>query len=58
MRGAKKFRHVGMEPSLSAKHDIMFSNIVVTGQYAWTPSQGLLSNEDNRPAGMRNTTNE
>ena len=58
MRGAKKFRHVGIEPSLCAKYDIMFTNIVATGEYAWTPSQGLLSDEDNVAAGMRNTTNE
>ena len=58
MRGAKKFRHVGIEPSLCAKYDIMFTNIVATGEYAWTPSQGLLSDEDNVASGMRNTTNE
>uniref|UniRef100_A0A2K2CAR3 Myb/SANT-like domain-containing protein n=1 Tax=Populus trichocarpa TaxID=3694 RepID=A0A2K2CAR3_POPTR len=58
MRGAKKFRHVGIEPSLCAKYDIMFTNIVATREYAWTPSQGLLSDEDNVAAGMRNTTNE
>ncbi|KAL9369097.1 hypothetical protein Peur_040296 [Populus x canadensis] len=59
MRGAKKFRHVGIEPSLCAKYDIMFANIVAMREYAWTPSQGLLSNEDDRDtAGMRNTTNE
>jgi hypothetical protein len=58
MRGAKKFRHVSIEPSLCAKYDIMFTNIVATGEYAWTPSQGLLSDEDNMAAGMRNTTNE
>jgi hypothetical protein len=34
MRGAKKFRHVGIEPSLFAKYDIMFANIVATGEYA------------------------
>jgi len=58
MRGAKKFKHVGIDPSLCAKYDIMFTNIVATGEYAWTPSQGLLSDEDNGAAGMRNTTNE
>jgi len=58
MRGAKKFRHVGIEPSLCAKYDIMFTNIVATGEHAWTPSQELLSDEDNVAAGMRNTTNE
>jgi len=58
MRGAKKFKYVGIEPSLCAKYDIMFTNIVATREYAWTPSQGLLLNEDNVAAGMRNTTNE
>ena len=58
MRGAKKFRHVGIEPSLCAKYDIMFTNIVAMGEYAWTPSQGLLSDEDNVASGMRNTTNK
>jgi len=58
MRGAKKFRHVGIEPSLCAKYDIMFTNIVATEEYAWTSSQGLLSDEDNVTARMRNTTNE
>ena len=58
MRGAKKFRHVGIEPSLCAKYDIMFTNIVAIGEYACTSSQGLLSNEDNVTAGMKNTTNE
>jgi hypothetical protein len=28
------------------------------GEYVWIPSQGLLSDEDNRAAGMRNTTNK
>jgi len=50
--------HVCKEPSLCAKYDIMFSNIVATRQYVWTPSQGLLSDEDNGAAEMRNTTNE
>ncbi|KAJ6898432.1 hypothetical protein NC652_025064 [Populus alba x Populus x berolinensis] len=58
MRGAKKFRHVGIEPSLCAKYDIIFTNIVATGEYAWTPSQGLLSYEDNVAARIKNTTNE
>ena len=58
MRGAKKFRHVGIEPSLCAKYNIMFTNIVATGEYAWTPLQGLLSDEDNVAAGIRNTTNK
>jgi len=50
--------HVCKEPSLCAKYDIMFSNIVATRQYVWTPSQGLLSDEDNGAAEMRNTTNK
>jgi hypothetical protein len=36
----------------------MFTNIVATKEYAWTPLQGLLSDEDNVAAGMRNTTNK
>ena len=36
----------------------MFTNIVAIGEYACTSSQGLLSNEDNVTAGMKNTTNE
>ncbi|XP_034907176.1 uncharacterized protein [Populus alba] len=41
IRGAKKFRHAGIEPSLRLKFDRMFSNIVATGQYAWAPSAGI-----------------
>lgn len=58
MRGANKFRYDGIEPSLYAKYDIMFSNIVAMRQYIWTPSQRLLSEEGNGAAGMRNTTND
>jgi hypothetical protein len=58
MRGAKKFRHVGIEPSLCPKYDTIFTNIMATGEYDWTPSQGFLLDEDNGAAGMRNTTNE
>jgi hypothetical protein len=37
----------------------MFTNVVAMREYDWTPSQGLLSDEDNGDAtGMRNTTNE
>eukprot|EP00258_Populus_trichocarpa_P044324 XP_024460343.1 L10-interacting MYB domain-containing protein [Populus trichocarpa] len=31
IRGAKKFRHVGIEPSLKNKFDRMYSNIIATG---------------------------
>ena len=46
IRGAKKFRQAGIEPSLRLKFDRMFSNIVATGQYAWAPSAGM-SRDDN-----------
>nr|XP_034907417.1 uncharacterized protein LOC118043511 [Populus alba] len=41
IRGAKKFRHVGIEPSLKNKFDRMYSNIVATGAFAWAPSSGV-----------------
>eukprot|EP00258_Populus_trichocarpa_P040208 XP_024456227.1 L10-interacting MYB domain-containing protein-like [Populus trichocarpa] len=34
IRGAKKFRHVGIEPSLKNKFDRMYSNNVATGAFA------------------------
>jgi len=34
IRGAKKFKHVGIEPSLKNKFDRMYSNIVITGEFA------------------------
>jgi hypothetical protein len=33
MKGAKTFRHVGIEPSLCSKYDIIFINIVAMGEY-------------------------
>lgn len=42
IRGAKKFRQAGIEPSLRMKFDRMFLNIVATGKYAWAPSSGVL----------------
>ena len=41
IRGAKKFKHVGIEPSLKNKFDRMYSNIVATRVFAWTPSSGV-----------------
>ncbi|KAI9403091.1 hypothetical protein POPTR_001G370432v4 [Populus trichocarpa] len=32
IRGARKFRHVGIDPTLCSKYDIMFTNTVATGQ--------------------------
>ncbi|KAI5599220.1 hypothetical protein BDE02_02G183500 [Populus trichocarpa] len=40
IRGAKKFRHVGIEPSLKNKFDRMYSNIVATGDSSNTKSGG------------------
>jgi len=33
IRGAKKFRHVGIEPSLKNEFDRIYSNIVATGAF-------------------------
>jgi len=38
--------HVGIEPSFCNKFDMMFSNVVATGHYAWTPSSGSLFDDD------------
>lgn len=46
IRGAKKFRQSGIEPSLHMKFDRMFSNIVATGEYAWAPSSGVLCDDN------------
>ncbi|KAJ6957415.1 L10-interacting MYB domain-containing protein-like isoform X2 [Populus alba x Populus x berolinensis] len=42
IRGAKKFRHAGIEPLLCMKFDRMFANIVATSEYAWVPLSGVL----------------
>jgi len=49
IRGAKKFRHVGIEPSLKNKFDKMYSNIVATGEFAWVPSSGVPGGNDVDP---------
>ena len=41
IRGAKKFRHVSIEPSLKNTFDRMYSNIVATGAFAWAPSSDV-----------------
>jgi hypothetical protein len=46
IRGAKKFRHSGIEPSSKNKYDIMYSNIVATGEFAWAFSSGVLGGND------------
>ncbi|XP_061958943.1 L10-interacting MYB domain-containing protein-like [Populus nigra] len=58
IRGARKFRHVGIDPTLCCKYDIMFTNTVATGQYAWAPSQGLNSDEDGVGQRQTNAVNE
>ena len=42
IRGAKKFRQSGIEPSLKLKFDRIFSGVVATEQYAWAPSSGAV----------------
>jgi len=49
IRGAKKFRHVGIEPSLKNKFDRMYSNIVAIGAFAWAPSSGGPAGSDVDP---------
>ena len=49
IRGAKKFRHVGIEPSLKNKFDRMYSNIVATGEFAWAPSSRVPASSDVDP---------
>ncbi|KAI9378196.1 hypothetical protein POPTR_018G054501v4 [Populus trichocarpa] len=49
IKGAKKFRHVGIEPSLKNKFDRMYSNIVATRAFAWAPSSGLPAGNDVDP---------
>ncbi|KAJ6989010.1 hypothetical protein NC653_021795 [Populus alba x Populus x berolinensis] len=46
IRGSKKFRHAGIEPSLCSKFDRIFNNVVATGHYAWAPSSGVLFDDD------------
>jgi len=46
IRGAKKFRHVGIKSSLKNKFDIIYSNIVVIGAFAWTPLSGVPAGSD------------
>ncbi|KAG5252433.1 L10-interacting MYB domain-containing protein [Salix suchowensis] len=41
VKGAKKFRHVRIEPALKLKYDRMYSNNVATREYAWAPSSGM-----------------
>ena len=50
IRGAKKFRHVGIELFLKNKFDRMYSNIVATGAYAWALSSGVPAGNDIDPS--------
>jgi len=49
IRGAKKFRHNGIKPSLKIKFDRMYSNIITTGEFAWAPSSCVLGGNDVNP---------
>jgi hypothetical protein len=49
IRGAKKFRHASIEPSLKIEFDKMYSNIVATEKYVWAPSLGALGGNDDDP---------
>uniref|UniRef100_A0A6N2KT01 Myb/SANT-like domain-containing protein n=1 Tax=Salix viminalis TaxID=40686 RepID=A0A6N2KT01_SALVM len=41
VKGAKKFRHAGIESTLKFKYDRMYSSIVAIEEYAWAPSSGV-----------------
>ena len=41
VKGAKKYRHAGFVLALKFKRGIIYSNIVATKEYAWTPSSGV-----------------
>ncbi|KAL9362643.1 hypothetical protein Peur_045428 [Populus x canadensis] len=58
MRGARKFRHSGIDLALCCKYDIMFTNVVATDKYAWAPSQGLNSDDDGLGERRKNASNE
>ncbi|KAL9347452.1 hypothetical protein Peur_058818 [Populus x canadensis] len=58
IRGARKFRHARIDPTLCCKYDIMFTNTIATGQYAWAPSQGLNADEDGVSERQTNAVNE
>ncbi|KAK2646379.1 hypothetical protein Ddye_021574 [Dipteronia dyeriana] len=44
--GASKFRKEGIDVEMKVKLDKMFMNITATGDYAWTPSSGILPSND------------
>lgn len=46
IRGAKKFRHASIEPSLKFKFDRMFSSVSATRQYAWAPSSSAVGGNE------------
>jgi len=51
-------RYFSIDHALYYKYDIMFTNIVATGQYDWAPSHGLNSDNDGVGEMKKNDTNE
>ena len=54
IKGAKKFRHTGTKHALKIKYDRMYFNIVVTREYLWAPSSGVLCDVDCVESGINN----
>ena len=42
----EKFRTQGISKELMAKYDILFLDIVATGEHAWAPSSGIAVDDD------------
>lgn len=54
IRGAKKFKHAGIEPSLKFNFDGMYSKIFATRKYVWTLSLRVLGGNDSVDPGTSN----
>ncbi|XP_062100582.1 L10-interacting MYB domain-containing protein-like [Humulus lupulus] len=55
---AAKFRIRGIEPEVEEKLDRIFMNTVATGEYAWTPSSGIIPSESEKPFNNIETLHE
>lgn len=56
--GAKKFRRVGIKPSICSKFDRIFNNIVATGQFVWIPSTRVLFDDGGGDDDVGNVTDD
>ncbi|XP_062089296.1 L10-interacting MYB domain-containing protein-like [Humulus lupulus] len=53
-----QFRIRGIEPEVEEKLDRIFMNTVATGEYAWTPSSGIIPSESEKPFNNIETLHE